>query len=339
MSTSVQHRRGTTLQHAAFTGNLGEITMDTDKKTLVVHDGATAGGIPLVATNNGQLAGLRNVLHNGDFRIAQRTLPSSVGGYSIDRWFVNNAGTALGINTYGPATNMTTSASSIVMSLAGAVGNTDSNVEQRIESANCRHLAGKIVTVSYWLYQNSGVTKNITTGFGYATAIDNFGVVTAGPSSATQAIPTATWTKVTYTVALAATAVNGIRLTCGAGMGAIVAGQSWSIGDVQLELGSVANPFEVLPISVQLALCQRYYQTAKSSLGGYTVAGCVNQYQGSFAVPMRISPTATLTASSNSNTTVANMPTVDANGWQHTSTGVAAGSFTSTATGAFSADL
>lgn len=47
MPTAIQRRRGTTAQHAGFTGLVGEITVDTDKKTAVVHDGATAGGFPL----------------------------------------------------------------------------------------------------------------------------------------------------------------------------------------------------------------------------------------------------------------------------------------------------
>lgn len=47
MAKVLQHRRGTTAQHTAFIGALGEFTMDTDKKTIVVHDGATAGGHPL----------------------------------------------------------------------------------------------------------------------------------------------------------------------------------------------------------------------------------------------------------------------------------------------------
>ena len=47
MSFAFQRRRGTTSQHASFTGLLGELTVDTDKDTVVVHDGATAGGFPL----------------------------------------------------------------------------------------------------------------------------------------------------------------------------------------------------------------------------------------------------------------------------------------------------
>lgn len=47
MSTVLQLRRGTNAQHAAFTGAVGEVTYDATKKTLVAHDGVTAGGIPL----------------------------------------------------------------------------------------------------------------------------------------------------------------------------------------------------------------------------------------------------------------------------------------------------
>jgi hypothetical protein len=46
MAKRVQFRRGTTAQHALFVGAPGEITVDTDKKIIVVHDGATPGGFP-----------------------------------------------------------------------------------------------------------------------------------------------------------------------------------------------------------------------------------------------------------------------------------------------------
>lgn len=44
-ATQVRRRRGTTGQHATFTGAAGEVTVDTTTNSLVVHDGATAGGI------------------------------------------------------------------------------------------------------------------------------------------------------------------------------------------------------------------------------------------------------------------------------------------------------
>jgi hypothetical protein len=44
MAKQVQLRRGTTSQHGSFTGAVGELTVDTDKDTGVIHDGSTAGG-------------------------------------------------------------------------------------------------------------------------------------------------------------------------------------------------------------------------------------------------------------------------------------------------------
>lgn len=47
-SSPVQQFRGTTAQHAKYTGRPGELTVDTDKNVVVVHDGSTAGGHPTV---------------------------------------------------------------------------------------------------------------------------------------------------------------------------------------------------------------------------------------------------------------------------------------------------
>lgn len=47
MSLSVQLRRGTSAQNAAFIGRAGELIYTTDTKDLFVHDGSTAGGTPV----------------------------------------------------------------------------------------------------------------------------------------------------------------------------------------------------------------------------------------------------------------------------------------------------
>ena len=47
MATQLQLRKGTTAEHSTFVGANGEVTVDTTKKTLVLHDGVTAGGNPL----------------------------------------------------------------------------------------------------------------------------------------------------------------------------------------------------------------------------------------------------------------------------------------------------
>ena len=44
MAKALQRRRGTTEEHKSFTGLEGELTIDTDKHSIRVHDGVTAGG-------------------------------------------------------------------------------------------------------------------------------------------------------------------------------------------------------------------------------------------------------------------------------------------------------
>ena len=62
MARQIQLRRGTTSQHSTFTGALGEVTVDTDKDVVVVHDGSTAGGFPAVKATS-----LSTVATTGDY--------------------------------------------------------------------------------------------------------------------------------------------------------------------------------------------------------------------------------------------------------------------------------
>lgn len=48
MASRIKFRRGSTAEHSTFTGAEGEITVNTTKDTLVVHDGATAGGFEMM---------------------------------------------------------------------------------------------------------------------------------------------------------------------------------------------------------------------------------------------------------------------------------------------------
>ena len=56
MATQLKIRRGTTAEHASFTGAEGEITLDTTKDTLVAHDNYTAGGRPMLREDLNNLA-------------------------------------------------------------------------------------------------------------------------------------------------------------------------------------------------------------------------------------------------------------------------------------------
>ena len=56
MPDQLQLRGGTTTEHNSFTGVAREVTVDTTKKTLVVHDASTAGGTPLMRESGGNAA-------------------------------------------------------------------------------------------------------------------------------------------------------------------------------------------------------------------------------------------------------------------------------------------
>ena len=96
---AIQFRRGTTTEHSSFTGLLGEVTVDTTKKTIVVHDGSTAGGQPLAlegaavssttgtfssnVTVGGTLAVTSTTTMGGDLTMTGHILPSANITYDL----------------------------------------------------------------------------------------------------------------------------------------------------------------------------------------------------------------------------------------------------------------
>jgi len=81
MATELQFRRGTTTEHDSFTGAQSEVTHDTERNTLIVHDGSTQGGHPLAAgyelNNLSETSSLRNTVN----RLAYL---SQQGGMAVD---------------------------------------------------------------------------------------------------------------------------------------------------------------------------------------------------------------------------------------------------------------
>ena len=85
-TTQVQFRKGTTTEHAQFTGANAEITVDTAKKTAVVHDGTDVGGFELqrarweVISASGSLScGLRYLIDSTSAALAL-TMPYEQNG-------------------------------------------------------------------------------------------------------------------------------------------------------------------------------------------------------------------------------------------------------------------
>ena len=92
MASSIQRRRGTTSDHATFTGAVGEITIDTTKDTVVVHDGAVVGGVPLLREDLGNLPA--GAIDNADVNAA-----AAIAGTKISPNFGSQAIVTTGTNT------------------------------------------------------------------------------------------------------------------------------------------------------------------------------------------------------------------------------------------------
>jgi Major tropism determinant N-terminal domain len=86
MPTQVQFRRGTNAQNQAFTGAVGEITVDTTLGTLHVHDGVTAGGNTLVRAN-GVIYG--STIYQNNVRVFKNSTASSAPSSPVagDEWY------------------------------------------------------------------------------------------------------------------------------------------------------------------------------------------------------------------------------------------------------------
>ena len=82
MTTQVQFRRGTTASHTSFAGAIGEVTVDTDLKTLLVHDGTTLGGTRIARYSDTLLQVVGDDSATFETRVGEDVLQFS-GGNSI----------------------------------------------------------------------------------------------------------------------------------------------------------------------------------------------------------------------------------------------------------------
>jgi len=80
MPTAIQRRRGTTSAHSSFTGLVGELTVDTDKDTVIVHDGSQAGGFPLARATSDHALQVGTIKITGGSPGAGKYLQSDADG-------------------------------------------------------------------------------------------------------------------------------------------------------------------------------------------------------------------------------------------------------------------
>jgi hypothetical protein len=282
------------------------------------------------------LQGFRNRIINGDMRIDQRNAGAAVtgvggtpGGFSLDRFRNGFTATTARYSIQqvadAPAgfynslkVTITTDESSLAAGSASAIG-------QIIEGFNCYDIkttgAQKPTAFSFWV-------KSSKTG----TFVVEFGdVPNSRGVSATYTINSAnTWeyktiafpadTGATWTASNASAGILQFMLFTGSDFTsgtlqttwasytnanravgqsnlADTNGATWYVTGVQLQVGSVATPFERRPFGTELALCQRYFQryVAVSTNKRMAVGGWGSSTEGQCLihppVTMRSTPT------------------------------------------------
>ena len=250
--------------------------------------------------NGGQLAGMRNRIINGGMQIAQRSnvgISSGFIGYvGADRWllYVDGSVSVGGLGQF------------LISGFNSGMGQGFSNVTgtltptfvQRIESANCRDLGGKLITVSGKIFQDTGISQTFNVSVNGATQLNNFTAVNLLGNNSIACPSGVTPFSFQYTLAAGA-ADNGIDLTIKTAGNITVAGKGIFIGDCQLELGSVATPFEHRPYGMELALCQRYYEKTQVTVGASVLYPAAAAWL-SWKVTKRANPTVTTSPDSGS---------------------------------------
>ena len=259
-------------------------------------------GVPY--PSDGTFSGFRNKIINGHMEFDNRDLgpytATSAGGYTLDRWVQSE-------DTDGTATvqQSTTAPAGFGQSLLWTTGTADTSlaatqyaqIVQYIEGKNIIDLSwgtasAKTVTLSFWVRSSltgtfgGGVKNkaNATRSYTFSYVINSANtweyktITIPGDTTGSWSTDTSTGMVVSFCLASGSTyqtAANtwtaGNYITpsgCVNVMG--TAGATFYLTGVQLELGSVATPFEWRNRAQELYLCRRYFGVYAAYIVGST---------------------------------------------------------------------
>jgi hypothetical protein len=272
----------------------------------------------------------RNRIINGDMRIDQRNAGASVTPtsdvYTLDRWIaVRSQASKFSVqqNTVdAPVAQGFTHCMKVTSLSAYTVASSDYfTIDQSIEGLNIGDLAwgtasAKTVTLSFWVrssltgtfggaFTNSNLTRSypFTYAISSANTWEQKSIVVAGDTSGTWLATNGLGVEIRFGLGVGSTysgtagVWSGSAFLGATGATSVVGtnGATFYITGVQLEVGSVATPFEHRNYGTELALCQRYYQQRDNTIyvsRGYSNEGYVNY---AWPVTMRDDPILVMT--------------------------------------------
>jgi len=284
--------------------------------------------------NIDDLYGFRNRIINGDMRIDQRNAGASSGNisagtttYTLDRWsfFSGNTSAVATIqqDSSAPADFTNSLKISVATADSSVAAEDRARLVQRIEGYNFADLNygsanAKTLTLSFWVKSNVTGTFSVVfyNGANNRSFLKNYTIDVAD-----------TWEQKTITINGDTTGTwlttNGIGLNLAFNLmsgtnhentenvwQAVPApygtssqanlfsstSNTFYITGVQLEVGTVATPFERRPFGTELALCQRYYWQGGNGWAGIFNSSSTARFSGGYPTVMRSAPTVTAIA-------------------------------------------
>jgi hypothetical protein len=328
------------------------------------------------------LQGFRNRIINGGFNIAQRGTSFVSGAnnndtYNLDRWYVLSDG-----NDAVDITQTTTVPTDAKYSIGLDVetANKKFGIAQIIENSNCFDAIGQTVTLSFnakvssttkldnikcaiiaWSGTADSVTSDIISAWGAEGTNPTLIANATYENTPANLNVTTSFARYTVSAAVDTSSAANIIVFIWSDVTDTTAGDFLYITNVQLEVGSVATPFERRDYGRELAMCQRYFIGFTNTVFGGTnnriaigAGSSTTLVRFSFPFPtaMRAAPSVTMsgtpraeaaTAISITSASAAGMNTYSAGVDTNAASGLTAGSAYAMDTGSggysFSAEL
>ena len=284
-----------------------------------------------------ELVNNRNRIINGDMRIDQRNAGASISlsstvVYAVDRFNAQtNVGSGHTIEQVQDApAGFTDSYKLTVGTGATPTGTNFGRLRQFVEGYNTADFDfgtanAKTITLSFWVktsvtgnfgvaFFNSANDRSYTAQYTVSSANtwEYKNITIAGDTTGTWLTTNAAGVSVAWdlgegpdrskAIGWGATVGSGLGLTGGTKILATT-GATFFITGVQLEVGSVATPFERRPYGLEMMLCQRYYYNTAAEYGAsHQLSTCldhiiytsVDSHGERFPTIMRAAPTVTL---------------------------------------------
>lgn len=302
--------------------------------TMLNDDGVTFADGSVM--NSASQLGFRNKIINGKMEIAQRGLThvsSATLGlvtYGLDRWFTAQLGVQSAYDVSSQATTLPEFPSAIrCQKRSGSSGASVNYLGQQIEYVNFRDIRGKVATLSFYAKcgaNYSGSQLGVVVFSGTATDQGSSGGINNTLTGQNTVLNTSVAVSSAYQLFEVNINVPVDAKTLQLLFSEFTTGTSgvddwFEVTGVQLEVGSVATPFEHRLYGQELALCRRYYRvTAFRHTVSLYAAGAFDSVVFP-ADDMRVSPTVSWNIPEITNATISG----SVNGYQLAFTAVAAG--------------